>query len=195
MDTSQLDALIVEHLADLDAAANQVIRIEERIWKAMGDLMKEHSEENGWRGSFDKDDDVLWLAPPEWVIEGEEIAWFTLDLGPADQDNRESDLYFDLSRLCGLGEGSLSFWFRLNAGKRQWKPVAKALAENVADLGFSMTDSATFHMDCTPSQSAMAQALSDDDFEQALKPLSLALDRLPASVPAFTTMLQQSKLL
>ncbi|MNE98643.1 hypothetical protein D3C80_1971890 [compost metagenome] len=50
-------------------------------------------------------------------------------------------------------------------------------------------------MDCTPTQADMAQALADDDFGQALQPLARALARLPASVPAFTAMLQQAKAL
>lgn len=195
MDTSQLDALIVEHLADLDAAASHVHQVEERIWAKMGETIETWAKGSDWKGSFDRDVDGLWLAPPEWASEGEEVAWFELDSGPADQDGRESDLYFDLSRICGLGEGSVALWLRHKAGPKVWKPIAKANAGNVTGTGFSMNDYAKFYMDCTPAQAEMVQALADADFEQALQPLVQALARLPASVPAFTAMLQQAKLL
>lgn len=191
MDTSQLDRLIVEHLSDLDSAAGEIDRIEDRIWTAMSERMEEFASSMGWGGQYEIEDELS-VHPPEWTADGARLAWFELGYGPADD---ESALNFNLARLCGVNGGQMCLWL-LHGGRRTpWKTVAKAQAASVADLGFSMTDYANFHVDCTPSQAEMAQALSDDDFEQALQPLVQALARLPASVPAFTAMLQQAKLL
>lgn len=191
MDTSQLDRIIVEHLSDLDAAAGEIDRIERRIWTAMSGRMKEFASSMGWAGQYEIQEDIC-VHPPEWAADGARLAWFELSFGPADD---ESSLNFDLARLCGVNGGQMCLWL-LHGGRRTpWKAVAKAQAASVADLGFSMNDYANFHVDCTPSQAEMAQALSDDDFEQVLQPLSRALGRLPASVPAFTAMLQQAKVL
>lgn len=194
MDTSQLDQLIVEHLSDLDSAASQVHRIERRVWTAMARLVEAKASSLGWAGEFDIDGH-LWLCPPVWMVEGDAVGYFELDFGPSGQAGNEGEPHFDLSRLCGVGGGSMAFCFRHDGGKRAWKPVAKEGAASVAGLGFALDDHANFHVACTPAQAEMARALADDDFEQALQPLSNAMDRLPASVAAFTSMLQLAKAL
>lgn len=194
MDTSQLDRLIVEHLSDLDSAAGEIDRIERRIWTAMSGRMKEFASSMGWAGQFDIKD-ILWVCPPEWMADGRPIARFNLGYGPADEEGDGSGAHFDLTRLCGVNGGQMCLWQYHGGGRNAWKPVARAQAAIAAELGFAMTDYVNFHTDCTPAQADMAQALADDDFEQALQPLSRALARLPASVPAFTAMLQQAKLL
>jgi hypothetical protein len=191
MDTSQLDRTIVEHLSDLDSAAGEIERIERRVWEAMSERMEEFASSAGWAGQYQIDDDLS-VHPPEWTADGARLAWFELGFGP---DDDESGLNFDLARLCGVNGGQVCLWI-LHGGRRTpWKAVAKAQAASLAGLGFSINDYANFYMDCTPSQAAMAQALSDDDFELALQPLAQALARLPSSVPALTAMLQQAKVI
>jgi hypothetical protein len=84
----ELDALILEHLSDIDAAAKRLNEVEERVFGAMDAAASEWAKEHGWAGVFEYRDNEMWLAPPDWrkpdTPEDEDrfSAWFQLELAP-----------------------------------------------------------------------------------------------------------------
>ncbi len=116
MSSPELDALIVEHLADLDRAAEGIEDIETRIFTAFGARAGVWAKSQGWSSDFDYpeggwDNWVNWLAPAEWrttdtAVEGEKFdGKFQFDGVTARKDR------FVLTSLCGAGVDHLGFWF------------------------------------------------------------------------------------
>lgn len=192
MSTPELDRLIVEHLADLDAAAHRIEQLEARAWAALAKEMATWAATAGWNGVFDTGGD-LQVSPPEWTVPGERRAWFYIGWGPDDDDTGEAGQpWFELSRLTGVGGGRLCLWLDHKGYRNSWKPAARAGAEAVRPMGFALTDYANFYTDCTPVQAEMARAFEDDDLETALAVVVKALDRAAAAKDHFTDMMRTS---
>lgn len=193
MDTSELDRLIIEHLADLEATGRRIEAIETRIWQVIGDRAKAFAKGRGWTGGFDASDEDIWLAPAVWR-QGDYMARFYFGWGERDTDEGlPGEPWFGLARLTGVNGGRLCLWLgHSGIGARQWKPAAKKAAASMSDRGFSFSDRAQFFLDCTPSQKAVALGLENDDLSAAMKPIEVALERAGAAAASFGTLLKKA---
>jgi hypothetical protein len=191
-DTASLDRLIIENLADLDSAAQRIDEIEERIWKAIGAEIEAWGAKNRWEVAADPED-AFEASPPAWVDEEDQRAWFEFGWGPDDVDNGgKADPSFDLTRLCGLAGGRFCLWLVVKTPRRTWKPLAQAEAETIALHGFQLSDHGNFYIDCTPGAAALAAAVEDGDFTEALECVRTALAAAKAAEPIFTRMLKKA---
>lgn len=190
MSSPELDRLIIEHLHDLDAAATRIDQLTEKVWKVQGETLQAWAAGSGWNGGFDPDDDLcVWPLEIEGE-DGEPVGRFLAGHGV---DEEESDRRFILTALSGVAGGRVCLWFEHTAPKKQWKPLASQRAEELAALGFIMTDRGNFFTDCTPTQAEMAQGLEIDDLSDVMAHLVRALARAAKAAPVFLDMLRQLK--
>jgi hypothetical protein len=194
----ELDALIVEHLADLDRAAEGIADIEKRIFTAFGARAGAWAKSQGWSSDFDYpeggwDNWVNWLAPAEWrttdtAVEDEKFdGKFQFDGVTARKDR------FVLTSLCGAGVDHLGFWFVRPEfiRVRKWKQAFPRLAELVKNTGFVwQDDELCFFRPVTIQPANLAQALLEEDIDAALGPFDAALESLLHARPAFDEVLR-----
>ncbi len=198
MSSPELDALIVEHLADLDRAAEGIADIEKRIFTAFGARAGAWAKSQGWSSDFDYpeggwDNWVNWLAPAEWrttdtAVEDEKFdGKFQFDGVTARKDR------FVLTSLCGAGVDHLGFWFVRPEfiRVRKWKQAFPRLAELVKNTGFVwQDDELCFFRPVTIQPANLAQALLEEDIDAALGPFDAALESLLQARPAFDEVLR-----
>jgi hypothetical protein len=205
-----LDVLIVQHIGDLDAAANRLrYEIQRKVGKKINSTVEEWCDDHGWYGKFDWNEDRLWLLPEGWrgaeatADDEDAIAYFNFGVrfgDDLDSDDGSVD-YFWLTRLCKQGKGTIGFSFKREAGlgikkKKLWIPLAAEHANkgSARALGFDYEEGdGTFFKALVIDKEALAKAIEEDDFAEALKPLRDALDVLPDAVADFQPLIDKAK--
>jgi hypothetical protein len=194
----ELDALIIEHLADLDRAAEGIADIEKRIFTAFGARAGVWAKSQGWSSDFDYPEGGWdywdnWLAPAEWrtadtAVEGEKFD------GRFQFGGVMAGKYsFNLTSLCGAAVHHLGFWFERPGfvKVRKWKQAFPRLAELVKSTGFIwQDDELSFFRPVTIQPATLAQALLEEDIDAALGPFDAALESLLHARPAFDGVLR-----
>ncbi|KQW77837.1 hypothetical protein [Ensifer sp. Root127] len=149
--TNELDSLIVRNIADLDATAKQISLIETRIWTAIADEVEAWAKDQGWVGEFNEEE--IRLAPVSWQqADGENVSGqFYFDKGPEDTNSgAPGEPHWWLSRYLGQAGGDLCLWFDQSVAKpKAWKPVARAVADEMAKGGVYMSDACNFFIRCS----------------------------------------------
>lgn len=142
---------------------------------------------------------VTWCAPPLWKS-GEEdgyVAWF--DFGyPSDLTGNS----YHLANLCGVGEDRVGFSFQVDhasfGGKSAWNssiksPEASMFLEQLSRSGFSHLGKGVYFLPVAISIDEIAQAWEAEDYADATKPLTAALDLIAVTLPAFQSLLDAAK--
>ena len=208
MSSSELDALIVEHLADLDRAAAGIDGIQAGVFAAFGEKAGAWAKKQGWISDFDYpeggwSDWQAWIAPPEWrtadtaVDDDEFDGFFALSVGGGDTgDGKAGEDRFLLTRLCRAGVGRIGFRFgRPDFVKpRKWKQAVPRLAELMKTTGFVLDEAQSFFLPVTIQLVTLAQALREENLEAALDPFEAALDSLLHAKPTFDEVLRSLRL-
>ncbi|MBD2745798.1 hypothetical protein IC232_03715 [Microvirga sp. BT688] len=207
MSSNQMDALIVRHLSDIDAAARRLsYELEAKVGKAIDVLIEEWAEKSGWEGSFSWDQVDLYFYPKEWEYteegsdEPSQYGYFYLYSGPGDNfdDNAQVD-YFWLTRLCGAGRGELAFWWEYEKGTvapkgKKWKQFVNPYIERLKAAGFNYhEDDGIFYRPVRVDAESLAKAVENESIEDALKPIEAALEACLAAQPIFDEILTAAK--
>lgn len=120
MSVTELDALILRNLRDLDATAQRIAELDALIWKEVDRLVEQWANTHGWHGQFDVEGAGLWVTPPRWAALSED---------PDDADvyfifEEVHDLptsYYDLASLCAIGGSHYGFRLGQNLfGRPDW---------------------------------------------------------------------------
>lgn len=188
MDTAELDATLVENLAELDAINTQIDRVTDALWAALGRDIGAWAIAKGWNGGSDPDDD-FWVAPPDWITEGASERYFYFDHGPGDD---RTALSYELSRWCGAGGGRIALWFEPKVGRTRWKPLAKSASQRLAAAGFALSDYGNAYTDCTLQLDVVAKAFREGDLSAVSEPLLQALNKAAAAKRLFDDLISQA---
>ena len=199
MSQSDLDALLVANIGDLNAAASHVEHVlQVEVAAAIDDLAKKLRSNLGWEGEEDWSGDwSIWAAPKEWLDTGigpkddDYNSQFSFEVD--DQKNEASDQFW-LAQLVGCGQAQLGFrWSRNNLSPKRW---GKALGQKtdliakVRGLGFSYRESdGSFFLPIRVDRTELAKAVSEESAVQALQPLRDAYDRLAEAKPVFDELI------
>ncbi|AKI02675.1 hypothetical protein IMCC20628_03995 [Hoeflea sp. IMCC20628] len=188
--TEQLDKMLIEHLADLDDGARRLDILQDKIAEAIDDLVKEWTTAKGWKTGDEtwKDDWGATVALPRWYTEEENwLAWFALDFASGDDgESGEEKDYFWLTRLCGEGRGKMGFRFvQTEFGRAPWKKFLKEIADRFADTQFILDDVPSFFLPLKVDKDLLAKGAAEEDFTEALQPITEALDYICKVSPRF----------
>lgn len=186
MDNPDLDRLIVENIADLDASARRIEAMAERVWEAQAETLKAWCTEKGWLGDLDPTEDLsVW--PSYWAVDGKPQAFFRLGYGENDDDLAHQ---FDLTRLVGAAGGRVCLWLEYAGLRNPWKATVRPRAEALQEHDFLMTPYANFYTDCTPTVAEMADGFEQGDFSAPMSRVRRALDRAKAAESTVTEILR-----
>lgn len=188
METAELDAALIENLADLDAINARLEQVGELYWSALGRELERWCKAHGWKGEFPADGEFR-VYPAEWAMAGRPEQLFYFDHGPGDD---RLNLSLELSRWCGAGGGRICLWFNPQLGQKKWKPVAGAARDELSQAGFHLSDAGNAFLNCTPAQGAVAQAFRNGDLAPAAASFLAALDHAAAAKALFERLIKQA---
>jgi len=201
MAVPELDKLIVEHLADIDAAAKRLSALDFEIFHALDSVAKDWATKTGWSGNFDYMKTGLWLAPPEWRVPGTEKdekkfqARIEMEVGAGDTQNCEPEEdYFYLTRLCRAGSGEIGFRFKQELiTKGQWRRRFKELTYLVAKTAFVADSEPSFFLPFQIEGAKLAESIQEEAIEAALTPFENTLAQIVEARSAFDAVIAAIK--
>jgi hypothetical protein len=200
MSTAEIDQLIVEHLADIDAAAKQLYDIEHRVFGAMGETASEWASKNGWFGRGDFVEEELWLAPADWRTPDagtpdDFLAKFYLDFGANDTGEwKVEEDFFYLTRLCQKNTGKIGLRFYQDVTTQgRWRKMLKDCARCIEKTAFAVDNQPSFFLPVRIEAAELAAALKEGSFESVLQPFEAVLRHLGDAKPAFDSVLAAIK--
>ena len=191
MSTPEVDALIVENLADLDAAVKHLTRIEGEVFSAIDKLVTRWAKDNGWKSNFNYLEEEAWIAHSSWISkDGEDDEfqarlWLDVGIGDTQEGEPNEDWYY-LTRLCGAGVGQIGFRFSqeiLKASK--YKKMVKDVARLAQATAFTAEEKGSFYMPIKLDITTLAAAIRNEAIGDALGPVRQALDNVASAKPAF----------
>lgn len=186
MDSVELDRLIIENLADLDAAAKRIEEIGSRIEAHLTEHVGQCAVARGWQHG--NEDGLLWIAPPLWAHEGSADTFFSFGWGPNDTgEGSGHEAYFDLSRYCGAAGAQFCLWFESGMKLRAWKLLVPKIEEVP---GFLLSDDPYYYTPCTLDPKLVALGLEDDDLTTAFGPVTRVLELAFQAEPKLTRLLK-----
>jgi hypothetical protein len=201
MADADLDALIANNLADLDAAVRRVwFTLQPAVAEAMDEIINQSRERANWDGEGDWNESGSWLAPFDWKklgdISGDAYkCQFGLEAGSGDtMGELDGEDAFWLTRLLGIGDGRLGFWWRRNdVGKKAWRKLVGEQSDLITALrakGFEYQEiSGSFCLPVKIDQAALVAALKEETPVEAMEPLKTALQKLIDAKPDFDALL------
>jgi hypothetical protein len=197
----ELDKLIVEHLADLDASAKRLHQLEKEVFGAIATSAEDWAKKEGWVGGYDYLEGVFWVAPPEWrtpdTEESKDIfqAWFQMGVGADDTENlKPEEDYFNLTRLCRVGSGEIGFRFKQDLITRaKWKMRFRDLTDLVERTAFVADLEPSFFLPFQLEGSKLAETLREEAVEDSLAPFEKALAQIAEARSAFDIIIATIK--
>jgi hypothetical protein len=187
MSSPDLDTLLLDNWADLDAAGARAQVIEDTVMEALGDLIEDWMAEHDWVGLCDPADKGLWLAAPQWsTAKGKRPAadaHFAFEFGSGDEDDYASgDDWWSLTRLMGVGRGKMGFrFYQLRRSKADWLATIRDPEKYRQLPDFELDEEPSLFLPVKVDKDLLPQALRTDDFSELLLPVSQALERLAAA--------------
>ena len=193
---SEVDALIVRNLGDLDGAVARLENeLEKQIGKELNATVERWAEKEGWAGLFDwyGDEDDIFVAAPEWRGEDEEDEtdydfWFSLMPNDGQRFDDPNGDQFWLTSMCRVGRTTLGLrsyhdTFKYPKG-RKWKAKIEPFVQDFIKLGFIYEDkTGELFLPLSIEQERLARAVENEDLSEALAPITVTLDRLIQAKP------------
>ncbi|MBY3211486.1 hypothetical protein [Rhizobium laguerreae] len=193
--TNELNTLIIRNIEDLDVAAKHIAEIEDQIWKLITDEAERWLRARGW--NIGPDASEIWFGRPDWVQEDGAtfIGWFYFDKGPDDTNSSApGEPHFWLSRYLGRAGGELCLWFGQDVAKgKAWRTVVRTFADELTKAGARISDAGNIFIPCSLSATAVAEGYSNNDFKEALAPITSALDLAEALSPVLQLALDKAR--
>ena len=188
-------AVIVSHIDELEAALRYAhSTMQPMLEKAVAALL------DGWAGEAPADfDETQWFAPEEWRMpqsdENDCYLSFVLDT-VACLDGHEPETW--VGTIAGFAGAGIRFSASTDAlGQRDWKALLRSqgpLIDELVDRGF-LCDPKTGDVALTipVDKETLAAGFEEEDFEAALEPLGLVIDRIHAARSALDRLVEAIK--
>jgi hypothetical protein len=191
-------ALILRNLKTFnDAALLMGGSMYVELVREVNQSVKNWTEQAGWMGEYDWDNNNLWVSPAEWQIGGEKGQYLARFELLAEADDTES---YEVADLCGCGQSRYGFRFSPNygalGGKSKWNVFSKSLPAVASrlstELGFLDEGKGVWFVPVLMDAAALASAYENEDYSVALAPLAQALDKIKAAMPVFDKILRKA---
>lgn len=189
MSVAEAGAVIIRYIDELEASVRHIrTSMEPMLGRALAAILENQRKTLGWDGEIEGDlEGPAWFAPKEWKTPGD------------DQDNH--DLFIEFNRqdcddgdstdtwvgaFCEFAGSCVQFAFDTNTqGVRPWRAILRNetdIIDELKSLGFRCdprTGELTLRV--TIERDLLAQAFITDEFDLALEPAALALNRIQAA--------------
>lgn len=198
-DTSELDALIVRNIGDVEAALIRGRELGHSLIEEMGALIER--ERPDWSVALNLDDDVpLKFGPRSWLNRGENSANCQFHLNEfAGPGGDEEETW--LSGLMNVGPAGVSialyFWSDTFNKKKRWKQLALDRQSVISDLlerGFRQDSDQWLYLPLVLTPDDVALGFQTGDLDIALKPFGDIVSTIAASVPELETIIERDEL-
>jgi hypothetical protein len=202
-DGDTAETLVVRHLADIESAMRYLEDVlEPKFWAAVASHMEDWASARDWAGEFDPDsDEYLWMAARTWRTadggDGDYDFWFNLEpiWGEADEEDTSN-----LSSFIGAsarGNRRALVLKRVGPKKRVWQTLlgnSQELLQQLREVGFETdTRAGIISYPVELDGAVLGQALADDDFHEALEPLTTALATVEQALPLFERLIAAAR--
>jgi hypothetical protein len=210
MSEQEMDALIVRHIDDLEAATKRLKEsIQVEVGAAIDKIIKKWAEENKWFAKLGFNESGAWVAEESWRMPDTEqsadkfFGSFYIhvnDAGITKDGNWNSEFW--LTQLCGCGPGAAGFrWSyaskEIGATKGDWKRFLreKDFPQKLAKFGFDYEEKFGdfFIRFSTINNQTLATAIEGENIEDALEPVRAALKTIEKAFPQFNDLLQSAR--
>ena len=172
--TQAVDSLLIQSLPELNEAATALDALEARIGSEIDSEIQTWITNNGWAGVANWNDGT-WLAPPEWMIQGDAntraYLYFELDHTAA-----EVASYWGMASLLSCGEQRLGLWLKSDPVRKS--EFNRLWREHSAASQMPLNGS-EFFLPLTVDRELLATSIANDTVPDALESIRTSLDRLP----------------
>jgi hypothetical protein len=200
-DTSELDALIVRNIGDVEAALLRAREIGDEVVESIGEAVRSGLDE-GWEVAVDVDDETpIRFARRAW-IDGETSALsgsYHFSLSDKNGPGGETDQTW-LCTLLGNGPAGSSavfyFWSNSFSAKRRWKKLAddqSKLVDQLLDAGFRQDEKQWLYVPIAMNAEALAKAFEEGDLSAAMTPVIAALEVIEATAPSIEALIERDR--
>jgi hypothetical protein len=187
-EANTLDALIVKHIADLEAAKRRIDGdVDPRILQRASDLMKNWADTLGWvHKYFSETDGQIAVAPEEWIKRKENKDIETWKVGFSLMTVKTGDGFASFSHLAeflgleGVSSRKALIFFQNVLKTREWRMLLSKRVDEIKalrDLGFDVDErEGSIKLSVRLDSSALQRGFEEDDLDQALAPIREALE-------------------
>ena len=196
MFSNELDKLLILNIGDLDEGARRFELLQNRVAEKIDALIEEWATRQGWRSTPNwKDNDDAAVAPHHWMSGDHWQAWFGLDCRSGDNGEwSDGNDYFWLTKLCAEGRGGMGFRFRQEEfPKTPWKKFIQNRAIGFNDTRFVFDDEPSLFLPVRVDKDVLAKGAEEENFDEALRPLSEALDYIHSIIHRFDELRDDMK--
>jgi hypothetical protein len=190
MTHSEASATIIHHISELEAALRHAHEsMQPRLSKEVANIMNGHRRQLNWSGTVDNTfEEEMWIASPEWKVgvDGDQDYDLYCEFGGSlGVDGEECETW--AGHFCGsFGTGiqfSLETKTLTKRGRVKLLKTEPVLVQELVARGFSCDPSTGEIVIPIPiDQCALSKAFENNDFDEALEPVSNALDRVSSAL-------------
>ena len=186
MSVAEAGAVIIRNIDELEAAVRHVrANMEPSLGRALAAILDRKRKAMGWDGEIEGDlEGPAWFAPKEWKAPGDDQNNHDLfvEFNRKDCDDGDSTDTW-VGAFCEFAGSCVQFALDTNTqGVRSWRAILRNETEIVDELralGFRCdprTGELTLRL--VIERDLLAQAFTANEFDLALEPAALALDRI-----------------
>jgi hypothetical protein len=201
-DSSKLDALLVRHVGDIEAALHHISAITtKRLFRELAEVVEDELDEKDWFSTLVAEDNDLWFAPRTWLTAKtnpqQADAWFALDELVQDGGEADETWIAELLAVGPQGAKTALIFYQDPFGRAAWKKLLKQNGPMIAMLqeaGVSYdASSASLYIPVTLQGETLATAFEQEEFEAAFLPFREAVRTAVAARPLIDELLTKAR--
>jgi hypothetical protein len=181
---SKAAEVIARNIEQLEGAVDFAAgKMDAALFEATCEVLRDKVQELGWESEFGNGfDDEPWLAPQEWRAIGEDVGGDYYLYCHLDLDGDESNTWLAFFSGVAGRRVYLGVATKTVSGRRNKRRLANEIEDDlkvVLDSGFLFDiEEFVIRVPVNLDRQKIVDGFRDDDLSEALKPLSLALDKI-----------------
>ncbi|MDF2603052.1 hypothetical protein [Sphingomonas sp.] len=200
-DTSELDALIVRNISDVEAALLRAFEIGDEVIEEIGNVLRSMLGD-AWEVIVDgKDDTPIRFARRGWLGGNTPVLARSYHISLTGKEGPSGDTDQSwLMTLLGNGPKGSSAVFYLWSDKfytkRRWKKLLDDKADRIKkllDAGFRQDENQWLYLPLLIDSEELANGLEVGDLSRAMAPVSEAISIIQAVVPEIEALIERDR--
>lgn len=200
-DTSELDALIVRNIGDLESALLRAYEIGDVLVEVIGEAIQANLGAS-WEVHVDVDDDTpIRFARREWLNSETPsvVGAYHFSLSDKDGPGGDTDQTWLMTLLGGGPNGSsavLYLWSQTFYAKRRWKKLLddqSNLIDRLLNAGFRQDSDQWLYLPIAIDGEALANGFETGDLFAAMGPVIEALGTIQSAMPDIEALIDRDR--